>query len=105
MKLQVSCLFSKEDAVVTPSNLGKEQAYGLHVLTLTLWLYRSEFVKKGGAWLVLMSICRDFHEEGKMPLFLVLVPKKGKVEDLRDFRLNNLVGSLYKLLSLVLAKT
>ena len=35
--------------------------------------------------------------------FLVLVPKKGGVEDLKDFRLISLVGSLYKLLAKVLA--
>ncbi|RVW66488.1 Transposon TX1 uncharacterized 149 kDa protein [Vitis vinifera] len=35
--------------------------------------------------------------------FLVLVPKKGGAEDLKDFRLISLVGSLYKLLAKVLA--
>ena len=35
--------------------------------------------------------------------FLVLVPKKEGVDDLKDFRLISLVGGLYKLLAKVLA--
>lgn len=34
--------------------------------------------------------------------FFVLIPKKDDVDDLRDFRPINLVGSLYKLLAKVL---
>ena len=34
--------------------------------------------------------------------FLVLIPKKGGVEDLKDFKKINLLGSLYKLLAKVL---
>ena len=51
---------------------------------------------------------RDFHERGRFvkslnATFLVLVPKKGGVEDLKDFRPISLVGNLYKLLAKVLA--
>ena len=35
--------------------------------------------------------------------FLVLLPKKGGVKDLKDFRPISLVGGLYKLLAKVLA--
>ena len=38
-----------------------------------------------------------------MPLFLVLIPKKGSVKDLKDLRLISLVGGLYKILAKVLA--
>ena len=55
-----------------------------------------------------MSFFREFHEHGMFfrslnSIFLVLVPKKGGVEDLRDFRCISLVGGLYKLLAKVLA--
>lgn len=36
-------------------------------------------------------------------MFLVLIPKKGGVEYLRDFRLISLLGGLHKLLTKVLA--
>ena len=49
----------------------------------------------------------DFHEHGRFvkslnSTFLVLVPKKKDVEDLRDYRPINLVRGLYKLLAKVL---
>ena len=55
-----------------------------------------------------LSFFGEFHEEGGFvkslkATFLVLVPKKGGVEDLRDFRVISLVGNLYKLLTKVLA--
>ena len=55
-----------------------------------------------------MGFFRDFHEHERFvrslnSTFLVLVPKKGDVEDLRDYKPINLVGRLYKLLAKVLA--
>ena len=55
-----------------------------------------------------MGFFKDFHDQGKLvksinASFLVLIPKKGGVEDLKDFRPISLVGSLYKLLAKVLA--
>lgn len=54
-----------------------------------------------------MGFFRDFNEHGRFvkslnASFLVLIPKKGGVEDLKDFRLISFVGSLYKLLAKVL---
>ena len=54
-----------------------------------------------------MGFSKDFHEHGRFvksinASFLVLIPKKGGAEDLKDFRPINLVGSLYKLLAKVL---
>ena len=51
---------------------------------------------------------KDFHDWGRFikstnASFLVLIPKKIGAEYLKDFRLICLVGSLYKLLTKVLA--
>ena len=55
-----------------------------------------------------MSFFREFYEHGKFvkslnTTFLVLIPKKARTEDLRNFRPISLLGSLYKWLAKVLA--
>ena len=55
-----------------------------------------------------MSFFKEFFERGTFvkslnSTFLMLIPQKGGVEDLKDFRLVSLVGSLYKILAKVLA--
>ena len=55
-----------------------------------------------------MGFFREFYEHKKFVMnlnttFLVLIPKKGDAEDLKDFRSIRLVGGLYKLLAKVLA--
>ena len=55
-----------------------------------------------------MGLFRDFHEQGNFvrslnSTFMVLIPKRGGVEDLKDFRPINLTGSIYKLIAKVLA--
>ena len=55
-----------------------------------------------------MSFFKDFHEHNNFvkslnATFLVLLPKKGGVKNLRNFRPISLVGGLYKWLAMVLA--
>ena len=70
---------------------------------MTFWLFCWDVVKIG-----IMGLFREFHERSRFvkslnATFLILVPKKGGAEDLKDFRPISLVGSLYKLLAKVLA--
>ena len=56
----------------------------------------------------MLGFFKEFHEQGKFvrslnATFLVLVPKKQNVEDLKDLRPISLVGGLYKILAKVLA--
>ncbi|RVW93100.1 putative ribonuclease H protein [Vitis vinifera] len=62
-----------------------------------------EFVKAE-----VLEMFKEFHEQNSFlkslnNTFLVLLPKKGGVEELRDFKLISLLGGLYKLLAKVLA--
>ena len=55
-----------------------------------------------------MGFFKDFHEQSRFvkslnDTFLVLIPKKNNVEDIKDLRPINLVRGLYKILSKVLA--
>ena len=52
----------------------------------------------------MMSFCRDFHEHSNFvksvnATFLVLIPKMGSVEDLRDFRPISLVGGFVQVVA------
>ena len=63
---------------------------------MAFWQFSWDFVKKK-----IMNFFRQFHEIGRFvrslnATFLVLIPKKGGVEDLKDFRPISLVGGLYK---------
>ena len=87
----------------TLSDLGKDKAPGPDGFTMAFWLFCWDLVK-----VEIMGFFKEFHEMGRFvkslnATFLVLVPKKGDAEYLKDFRPISLVGSLYKLLVKVLA--
>ena len=70
---------------------------------MVFWQSSWGFVKEE-----VMGFFKEFHDHNCFVkslnvTFLVLIPKKGGVEDLRDFRPISLVGGLYKWLTKVLA--
>ncbi|RVW99110.1 hypothetical protein CK203_019064 [Vitis vinifera] len=70
---------------------------------MAFWQFAWDFVKEE-----VMNLFRQFHETRRFvkslnATFLVLIPKKGGVEDLKDFRPISVVGGLYKWLAKVLA--
>ncbi|RVW34823.1 Transposon TX1 uncharacterized 149 kDa protein [Vitis vinifera] len=95
--------FSKEEVFATLTILGKDKAPSPDGFTMAFWLFCWDVVK-----IEIVGFLREFHERGRFvkslnATFLVLVPKKGDAEDLKDFRPINLVANLYKLLVKVLA--
>ena len=95
--------FAEGEVFATLSDLSKDKAFGPDDFTMTFWLFCWDVVK-----IEIMRFFKEFHERDKFvkslnATFLVLVPKKGGAEDLKDSRPISLVGSLYKLLAKVLA--
>ena len=95
--------FSVKEVVSTLFYLSGDKVPRLDGYSLAFWQSRWDLVKEE-----VMGFFRDFHEHERFvrslnSTFLVLVPKKGDVEDLRDYKPINLVGRLYKLLAKVLA--
>ena len=80
-----------------------DKASGPDGFTVAFWRLCWDFVKEE-----VMEMFKEFYEQSSVikslnTTFLVLIPKKGGVEDLRDFRPISLLGGLYKLLAKVLA--
>ena len=100
---RLEILFSEEEVFATLSDLSKDKAPSLDGFAMDFWLFCWVVVK-----VEVMGFFIDFHESGRFvkslnATFLVLVPKKGGAEDLKDFRPISLVGSFYKLLTKLLA--
>ena len=95
--------FSEEEVHIALFDLNGDKAPWPDGFTTAFWQFSWDIVK-----LDIMDLFKDFHERGKFgrsrnSTFLVLIPKKGGVEDLKDFRPISLVGSVYKLIAKVLA--
>ncbi|RVW71613.1 Transposon TX1 uncharacterized 149 kDa protein [Vitis vinifera] len=96
-------MFSLEEVYLALSELNGDKAPGPDGFPIAFWQFCWDFVKEE-----IMGFFKDFFERGKFvrslnSTFLVLVPKKGGAEDLRDFKPISLVGGLYKILAKVLA--
>ena len=95
--------FKKNEVLGALLGCSGDKAPGLDGFSMAFWQFVWDFVKDD-----VMSFFREFYEHGKFvkslsATFLVLIPKKARAEDLRDFMPISLLGSLYKWLAKVLA--
>ena len=96
-------VFSEEEIWTAISGLNGDKAPGPDGFPLAFWSFSWDFVKAE-----VLGFFKEFHEQGKFvrsinATFLVLIPKKQNVADLKDLRPISLVGGLYKILAKVLA--
>ena len=96
-------IFSEEEIWAAVSGLNSEKAPGPDGFPLAFWSFSWDFVKNE-----VLGFFKEFHEQGRFvkqlnATFLVLIPKKQNVEDIKDLRPISLVGGLYKILRKVLA--
>ena len=96
-------MFTEEEILAAISGLNGDKAPGPDGFPLAFWSYSWDFVKGE-----VLGLFKEFFEHNKFvkslnATFLVLIPKGRTVEDLKDLRPISLVGSLYKILSKVLA--
>ena len=95
--------FSEEEVFIAISGLNGEKAPGPNGFPIAFWSFSWEFVKDE-----MMDFFKEFYEKNKFmrslnATFLVLIPKKGNVEDIKDYRPISLLRGLYKILAKVLA--
>ena len=94
--------FTEEEVHVALVDMNGDKAPGPDGFTTAFWQFGWDVVKSD-----IMRLFRDFHEHGRFvrslnSTFLVLIPKRGGVEELKDFRSISLTGSIYKLIAKVL---
>ena len=83
-KLEVA--FSEEEVFLALCELNGDKVPRLDEFTIAFWQFNKDFVKEE-----VLGFFREFHEQGKFvrslnTMFLVLIPKKRGVDDLRDYR-------------------
>ena len=92
-----------EEVLEAVSGLNDDKALGPDGFPIAFWSFSWDFVKEE-----VMGFFKDLFQNEQFvkslnATFLVLVPKGSTVEDLKDLRPISLVGSLYQILSKVLA--
>ena len=101
--LSLEVPFTEDEVHGALTDLNGDKAPGPDGFTMAFWQFGWDVVK-----LDILGLFRDFHEHGRFvrslnSTFMVLIPKRGGVEDLKDFRPISLIGSIYKLIAKVLA--
>ena len=89
--------------VLKAPDLNGDKAPELDGFPIAFWQVSWDFVKEE-----VMGFFKEFYEQNKFvrslnSTFLILIPKKGDAEDIKDFRPISLLGGLYKILAKVLA--
>ena len=96
-------IFSENEIWTAITGLNSDKAPGPDDFPLAFWSFSWDFVK-----FEVIGFFKEFHDNARFvkslnSTFLVLIPKKQSVEDFKDLIPISLVGSLYKILSKVLA--
>ena len=96
-------MFTEEEILAAVSGLNGDKAPSLDGFSLAFWSFSWDFVKDE-----VIGFFREFFKHNQFvkslnATFLVLVPKGNTVEDLKDLRPISLMGSLYKILTKMLA--
>ena len=96
-------MFIEEEVLAAVTGLNDDKAPGPDGFPIAFWSFSWDFVKEE-----VMGFFKDFFQNDQFvkslnATFLVLVPKGSTIEDIKDLRPISLVGSLYKILSKVLA--
>ena len=84
--LSLEVPFTENEVHVALVDLNGDKAPGPDGFTAAFWQFGWDVVKSN-----IMGLFRDFHEHGSFvrslnSTFMVLIPKRGGVEDLKDFR-------------------
>ena len=95
--------FSDDEIWAAIFGRNSDKAPGPDGFPSAFWAFSWDFVKNE-----VLGFFKEFHDQARFvknlnATFLVLIPKKQTVEDFKDLRSINLVGSLYKILTKVLA--
>ena len=95
--------FPEEEIKTALFELRGDKAPGPDGFTAVLWQENWDTIKGET-----INMFKDFHNTGRFvkslnTTFIVLIPKKGEAEDLKDFKPISLVGSIYKWTAKVLA--
>ena len=93
--------FFEEEVSTAIVGLNGEKAPGPDGFPIAFWSFSWEFVKDE-----VMDFFKEFYEKKKFvrslnATFLVLIPKNGNVEDIKDYKPISLLGGLYKILAKV----
>ena len=99
----LEALFSEEEVRAALLDLNGYEASGPDGFTKVFWQENWDVVK-----VEIMNLFREFHDKGRFvkslnSTFIVLILKKGEVEELKDFRPISVIGSIYKWIAKVLA--